>query len=94
MASSGVEPALFVTDGRVVVVGTLPLLESRFGANKQRQLVIYGRPGSIYTLQSRFGLGPTTPWANRMNVTPTSTAHNVSPPSPAAPLIYYRLVVP
>ena len=92
MARSSVAPALFATDGRIVIVGAQALLESRFGANKQRQLVIYGKPGTTYNLQSKFSLAPSAAWTSRMNVTPSSTAHSLSPPSPAAPVIYFRLV--
>lgn len=84
------DPTLLLNDGRVVIIGTRPLLEARF-AGTQRQLVLYGKLNSNYVLQSRSGFNAGSVWQNRSTVTMTNMARAVAAPSPTAPLIFYQL---
>jgi len=89
-AVSGLEPTLLINQGRVVILGSRPLLEARM-ENGQRQLVLYGKTGSNYTVQSRLNLLPGNAWANRSTVTMTNMARVIASPSPTAPLIFFQL---
>jgi hypothetical protein len=89
-ATEGPEPTMLLNEGRVVVLGVRPLLEARMTGG-QRQLAIYGRLGSNYTLQSRFGYGSGTVWANRSTVTMTNTLRVIPAPSATAPIIFFQL---
>jgi len=86
----GPEPTVLLSEGRVVVLGLRPLLEARLTGGV-RQLAIYGRLGSNYTVQSRFGFGTGTTWANRSTLTMTNTFRTLAAPSPTVPLIFYQL---
>jgi hypothetical protein len=66
------------------------LLEARINAG-QRQLLLYGKPGLTYTIESRFGFAPGTSWATRNSFAMTNSVRVVAAPSAAAPLIFYRL---
>jgi hypothetical protein len=48
-----------ITDGRVFVIGTQPLLDASPGTNQQLALTIYGLPGKRYSLESLSGLSGT-----------------------------------
>jgi hypothetical protein len=89
-ASDGPEPTLLLNAGRVVILGTQPLLEART-VGSQRQLVIYGKVGTNYTIQSKTSLAPTATWANRSTLTMTNNIRVVPAPSQTAPLIYFQL---
>jgi hypothetical protein len=89
-AEEGLEPTKLLNDGRVVILGVRPLLEARLTGG-QRQLAIYGRLGSNYTLQSRFGFGTGTVWANRSTLTMTNTFRVLPAPSATAPIIMFQL---
>lgn len=91
MENTGYAPTLLANDGRVVVLGAESLLEGRLSSAGQRQLLVYGKLGTNYTLQSRFGFGAGTSWANRIGVMITNIPQTVIPPSATAPLIYFRL---
>ncbi len=84
-------PAVLGNDGRVVVIGDQALLEGTVNSRGQRQLAIYGRVGSNYTLQSRFGSGPGTTWATRNTFPLTNVVQTITPPNATSPLIFFRL---
>ena len=52
----------FGLGGRVVVIGTRPLLEAGLGSNSQRMLTLYGNPGASYQMAYSTNL-LTTNWA-------------------------------
>jgi hypothetical protein len=87
---SGPEPTVILNDGRVVILGNRPLLEARLDSG-QRQLVLYGRVGSNYTVQSRLNMAPGSAWANRSTITMTNSVRVVPAPSATAPIIFYQL---
>ncbi len=88
--TEGPDPTLIFNDGRVVVVSARPLLEARL-IGGQRQLMIYGKLGSNYSVQSRTALVGTPGWQNRTTVTMTNMVRTISAPSQTAPVIYYQL---
>jgi len=90
LATNGPEPTVILNEGRVVVLGNRPLLEARMEAG-QRQLVLYGRSGSNYTIQSRFNLLPGNVWANRSTITMTNSVRVLPALSPTAPIIFFQL---
>jgi hypothetical protein len=87
---TGPDPTVILNDGRVVILGNRPLLEARLNGG-QRQLVLYGRVGSNYTIQSRLNLAPGNAWANRSTLTMTNSVRVVPAPSQTAPVIYFQL---
>jgi hypothetical protein len=88
---AGISPTLIANDGRVVILGEQSLLEGRFTGAGARQLLLYGKRGTNYTLQSRTGFGAGSSWANRITITVTNVPHSVTPPSAALPIIYFRV---
>ena len=91
-ATAGFAPALLANDGRLVVIGAEPLLEPLLGSNGRRQLILYGKKGVTYSIQSRTSLGPEGSWLIRASVPlPSTNFFRILPaPSPTAPLIFYR----
>ena len=86
--AEGVDPTILVNDGRLTILGTQSLIEA-LRTSAGRELVLYGRPGALLTIQSRFGM--TGAWANRTSFTMTNMSRVVAAPSAAAPIIYFRL---
>jgi len=82
-------PSLLANHGRVVVIGDKSLIESFITDTGRRQLIVYGKVGVRYTLQSSFGLD--SQWSDRTSFIMTSPSRLQTPPSPVAPLIFYRL---
>jgi hypothetical protein len=89
-AAAGLTPTLLANSGRITIIGAQGLLEARL-TNNQRQLVLYGKPGVTYTIESRFGFGPGTAWVTRSSFAMTNSVRVVTAPSALAPLIFYRL---
>jgi hypothetical protein len=90
-AGTSLAPTPLAKDGRVVVVGTQPLLEPILGSSL-RQLMIYGKPGATYTIQYSTSLAPVATWIFRASVPMTTNnfrAVNVG--TSVAPPVYYRL---
>ncbi len=51
--ASGVPvPKILSTDGRVVVIADHPLLEALLATNAQRTLILYGKPGTNYVVET------------------------------------------
>jgi hypothetical protein len=90
MEREGAAPTLITIDGRVAILGTQPLLESRISGG-QRQLVIYGKVGTNYTVQSRTSLAPPATWANRSTVAMTNNVRVIAAPAGPGSLIFYQL---
>lgn len=89
-ALPGLAPSLLLNHGRAVVVNREPLVEA-FTASNARTLVLYGRPGTNYTVES--APGPLGPWQPQTSITPTSlfTVFDTSA-SADAPGIFYRAI--
>ncbi len=55
-------PRTIANNGRVVVIGSAPLLEALIHPNGQRTFVLYGIPQTSYTLESTKDLSGTVTW--------------------------------
>jgi hypothetical protein len=61
-AQPGLAPSILLNHGRAVVVNREPLVES-FAANGARSLILYGHPGTNYTVEtSASAFGPWQTW--------------------------------
>jgi hypothetical protein len=75
--------------GRVVVVGSQPLLEPTLGTNATRWLLLYDNPGSNYHLMFNTSLTGTS-WQDGGSATVTNLMEYF-PVDPTAPLLFYRV---
>lgn len=55
-------PRVVGADGRVVIVGSQPLIEALIATNGQRMLVLYGQSNVTYDIESATNLNPTVVW--------------------------------
>ncbi|MBK7998771.1 MAG: metallophosphoesterase, partial [Verrucomicrobia bacterium] len=93
-AEAGLEPTLLANDGRAVVIGTQPLLEPTFTSPTVRQMMLYGRRGTTYTVEASTNIANPLAWRARGTL-PGATMTNlfrVLPlPATPAPPVYYRI---
>jgi hypothetical protein len=76
-------------DGRITIIGNEPLIDAYLDANRQRQLILYGRQGAIYNVQYVTNALDTN-WTLRSRITMTNLFRPLAPgATPAAP-VYYR----
>jgi len=89
-ALPGLAPSLLLNHGRAVVLNREPLVEA-FTTSNTRTLVLYGRPGTNYTVES--APGPLGPWQALTSITLASpfTVFDISA-STNAPGIFYRAI--
>jgi hypothetical protein len=93
---AGLTPSTLANDGRVVIVGDQPLLETLPPTNGNRQLMFYGKRNSTNRIQYATRLGTNVVWTNRATITiTTSNQYRVLPVgnSPAPP-VFYRVTSP
>jgi len=93
---AGLMPSTLANDGRVVIVGDQPLLETLPPNNGNRQLMFYGRRNTTNRVQYATRLGTNVVWTNRATITvTTSNQYRVLPVgnSPAPP-VFYRVASP
>lgn len=69
---------IFVNAGRVVVIGNEPLLEAQMAQGGARNLILYGKPASIYQLQYASDLSAGGNWNNWMRVPLTNLFQVIS----------------
>jgi len=95
-ASTGLTPSTLANDGRVVVVGSQPLLETLPPTNGNRQLMFYGKRNSTNRVQYATRLGTNVVWTNRATVTiTTSNQYRVLPVgNTPPPPVFYRVQSP
>lgn len=93
-AEAGLDPTLLANDGRAVVIGTQPLLEPTFTSPTVRQLMLYGRRGVTYTVESSTNMANASAWRSRGTL-PGSTMTNLFRVLPLtatpAPPVFYRI---
>lgn len=75
-------------DGRVVIVLQLPVLEA-LSANAST-LILYGRLGRRYVLESATNLGPQAVWSPLKEVVPTRAAEPITGLRQGLPVVFYR----
>jgi len=95
-ATTGLTPSMLANDGRAVVVGSQPLLETLFPTNGNRQLMFYGKRNSTNRVQYATRLGTNVVWTNRATITITTTnQYRVLPVgNTPPPPVFYRVQSP
>jgi hypothetical protein len=87
-AQPGLAPSILLNHGRAVVVNREPLVES-FAANGARWLILYGHPGTNYTVEtSTSAFGPWQTWQS-VALSTLFTSLNTSDGTNAL-LVFYR----
>jgi hypothetical protein len=86
---AGLAPTPLTRDGRLVLIGTQPLVEARFTGNNVRQVVIYGRTNVNYTLQQATNL-VSAPWTTRGIYSLTDRSRVINVGTTTSRAIYYR----
>jgi len=76
--------------GRVVIVGSAPLLEASLGANGARNLTLYGIPGDSYQIQSSATLAKAPVWGSVVRVPMTNLEQVLSNLGSSQSLVFYR----
>ena len=93
MNSAKVEPGLAPThlanEGRIVIIGTQPLLDPYIDSNNQKQMIVYGRQGLSYSMQYVTNVMDTN-WLLRSRIVMTNIFRPFSPGSSPAPPVYWR----
>lgn len=69
---SSVTSNILLQDGRMVVIGNEPLLETSLGANRSRNLTLYGKPGASYQIQYCTNIVNPPAWTYLMRVPMTN----------------------
>jgi hypothetical protein len=87
-AEPGLPPTPLANHGRVAIISEQPLLEAMAG--QDRQLVLYGKPGETYVLESTATPAVANSWApvGQITLTGVSAAVPVLPSVTSA--IFYR----
>ena len=93
VAAGGATTRLAPQTLRLVLVGEEPLLEWTHGTNGEPLLMLYGKPGAGYSIQSQHELGSSL-WEPAMTnlVAPASLWLRLSPPETTRQQIFYRAV--
>jgi len=81
-------PKIAPRNGRVVVVGTEPLLEAWRDAHAQPMLTLYGTPGQDYWLEWKTNLSDTV-WPDNLRVSLTDLSQSFTVPT-NVPSLFYR----
>lgn len=93
-AEAGLEPTLLANDGRAVVIGAQPLLEPTFTSPTIRQMMLYGRRGTTYTVEASTNIANPLAWRSRGTLpgaTMTNLFRSLPLPASPAPPVYYRI---
>jgi hypothetical protein len=85
----GLAPSVLAHEGRVVVVGSQPLLEASIGNLGARTLALYGKPGTNYIIETSSNPADAGSWTTWTNRTPASLQESLPAPS-GTPTIFYR----
>jgi len=90
-AQAGLAPGVLLDHGRVTVVDGAPLLEAMNLPGGGRTLILYGLPGTNYTIET--STNPVNPaaWQSWHSMTPASLSETMDASSSSnAPMIFYR----
>lgn len=93
-AEAGLEPTLLANNGRAVVIGTQPLLEPTLTTPAVRQMMLYGRRGTTYTIEASTNIANPSAWRARGTLPGASMTNlfRVLPLTAApAPPVFYRI---
>jgi hypothetical protein len=83
-------PRSIVHDGRVVVIGSQPLLEGLVSSNGSRFIYLYGKPGTSYVMESSLRVNPPILWEFSWEWTLTNLSHLFDLSSDTNGMILYR----
>lgn len=81
---------LVVVPGRLVIVGSQPLLESSIASGSERNLAIYGHPGSSYEIDYSTNLANPAGWKLLTYVPLTNTLQVLTGLDQARPVMFLR----
>jgi hypothetical protein len=76
--------------GRIVVIGTQPLLDARLSNNSAPMLTLYGNPPDTYQISSSTNVTGTVVWTPFTNVTLTNLFEFVTPPASTNQMEFFR----
>jgi hypothetical protein len=76
--------------GRLVIIGSQPLLDSTLTSHGVRNLVLYGIPGDSYQIQYSVNLAQADAWSNLVRVPMTNLTAVISNLDRTQPAIFYR----
>lgn len=88
-AAAGLAPSAILNPGRVTVIENEPLVEALLGTNNSRSLMLYGRVGVTYTIETTTSLNPPL-WTAGQQVPMTNLFHAVPLTNPPSSLLFYR----
>src|SRR6185369_11711744 len=87
----GSAPTPLRKDGRIVIIGAQPLVETLPPTNGSRQLMIYGKRNTTYRVEYTTSLVPEGPWTLRGSLsTQTNLFRNAVIGNTPAPPVFYR----
>jgi hypothetical protein len=87
----GLHPHVLAATGRIAVIGHQPLLEARITENQQRELILYGRAGLPYIIESSPDGDATGSWNHVKSVTvSTQLSEVIRITGSADQTIFYR----
>jgi len=81
---------VFARSGRIVLIQAEPLVEMVRDTGSPRRLMLYGKLGVGYQLQSSLEFGLPIPWNDESRVTMTERSRRVDLAPPAGGTIFYR----
>jgi hypothetical protein len=84
-------PRLLPAPGRVVIVGTQPLLDAHAVISNRHQLTLFGNPGQTYQVDTASNLAVPTLWQPYLTLTLTNLAQPLDANSNNTPSFYYRI---
>ncbi|HTG43797.1 MAG TPA: hypothetical protein VK633_04635, partial [Verrucomicrobiae bacterium] len=89
-AAEGLDPSLLLRQGRATIIGNEPLLESRFNPGGERELILYGRAGLPYVIESSANPSNPAGWSTFKEVSLTNffQVQILSTADPA--ILFYR----
>src|SRR6185503_7287438 len=88
-SSPGTPPSALLNDGRVVIIGTQPLVEAFYNNNGQPGLMLYGKAGHTYQVEGTSDLGNSSSWSPVMAPTVLSTMSQMVPLPPGNPQVRF-----
>jgi hypothetical protein len=84
----GLAPSVLAHEGRVVVVGSQPLLEANIGNLGARTLTLYGKPGTNYIIETSSNPANPGSWTTWTNRTPASLQELLPAPTGTSTIFY------
>ena len=78
-------------NAQLVIIGEQPLLEAMLATNRQRRMVLYGRPARSYAIEANTNLLNVSGWQVVLpSVTMTNLTELLEAPDQNQPKVFYR----